>query len=95
MQTLFRVSSNRRGIERFESGAWVPHDGAIPKEAHWITEPAASSGEANDMKRIGLFNRIADARERSPLVRAAGVDHEPEGRRHTACVHAAPLPRCH
>jgi hypothetical protein len=70
-QTLFRVSSNRRGVERFDNGTWTTHDSAIPKDAHWITEPASSSGEAGEMRRIGLFNRIADARERSPLVRAA------------------------
>jgi hypothetical protein len=70
-QALFRVSNNRRGIERFENGAWVPHDGAIPKDAHWLTEPNPATGEAADMRRIGMFNRIADAYERSPLVKAA------------------------
>jgi len=70
-QALFRVSRDRRGIERFDNGAWTMHDGDISKDAHWLTEPATSSGEANDMKRIALFNRSADARERSPLVRAA------------------------
>ena len=70
-QALFRVSNNRRGIERFENGAWVPHDGAIPKDAHWLTEPSAATGEASEMRRIGMFNRIADSYERSPLVKAA------------------------
>jgi hypothetical protein len=46
--------------------------GEVPKGAHFTNEPAPSgTGEAAEMRRIGMFNRVADARERSPLVRAA------------------------
>lgn len=38
-QALFRTSANRRTIERFEGGQWVPHTGEIPKDAHWLQEP--------------------------------------------------------
>ncbi|HEX5109884.1 MAG TPA: hypothetical protein VFV95_15640 [Vicinamibacterales bacterium] len=69
---VVRVSRDRRGLETFVDGQWTPVTGEIPKGAHFVTEPAPSgTGEAAEMRRIGMFNRVADARERSPLVKAA------------------------
>lgn len=59
---VFRVSRNGQ----------VEQIAEVPKGAHFTNEPAPSgTGEAAEMRRIGMFNRVADARERSPLVRAA------------------------
>lgn len=46
-QTVFRASADRRKIERFENGQWVPHTGAIPENAHWLQEPTSSGANVN------------------------------------------------
>lgn len=44
-QALFRASADRRTVERMgPDGQWVPHQGDIPKDAHWLQEPTGADG---------------------------------------------------
>lgn len=42
-QALFRTSTDRRSVERWdpEKNGFVPHQGPVPKDAHWLQEPNA------------------------------------------------------
>jgi hypothetical protein len=50
-QTVARVSNNRKVVEVYRDGNWVKADGnTLPKDTHFIQEPAPASTFSNDLR---------------------------------------------